>query len=139
SECINQDRVELMRENKRKLVVVAEEPRSQGTNMYASVNGIKVERLPDFYFDHLDKSSLEALLSKKVIFQGYELKMRQLLCIESEQIIDEMVDKVGGVMDWQVLARLVEGRLVVDREMPVSSGFDEDNYIERRVFRVEID
>src|SRR5699024_401202 len=35
--------------------------------------------------------------------------------------------------------RLVEGKLIVGSEVPVSSGFDEDYYIERRMIRVEID
>src|SRR5699024_5888541 len=110
SECIDQDRVELMRERKRKLVIVVDE-REQKT--FSSLKSISIQNhLTDFQlnFKYLEVKSKNALLSKEVIFQGYRLMMEQMLGVGNEQTLDRM----DGVMDWKVLALLVKGKLEVE-------------------------
>src|SRR5690606_10357568 len=70
SRCINQDRVELMRERNKKLVVVVDE---RERNKFASLNSINIQNLTDFKLssEYLDVESKKAILSKNVIFQKY--------------------------------------------------------------------
>src|SRR5699024_9397772 len=107
-QCINQDKIELMQKNERKLLIVIDE---QEEKAFSSLKSINIQKLTNFQFnsDYLDIKSKNALLSKEVTFQGYRLKMRQLMGVGDGQTKSWMSE----VMDWEVLARLVERRLVV--------------------------